>query len=237
MKRIIITDGKAVPSAAIREIELSMREKLEHCESSENLQTGDIVLLSISHHLARQLIDRGLTELHNTTPETDAFHVLCANHVLYIIGSSKRGIMQGIHQLALNDEFRNFDEGIEHKGSSSMPFRAFALLDDGVFKDVSDAETIRSCVRYLSAMGASHVAATNDFSGGPEKMLHSFVPSRIFPNSTPPEFRSRLRGILRTIIDAAGEYGLDVFFDTALLPSCNISQREEFINAFSPDVV
>ncbi len=247
LKRIVISDETLIPGAAVREIQMSIGIKLPHVTACRELQAGDIVLACITDEAASALIHNGLTNLHNATPETDAFHTISHQGILYILGASGRGVMQGIYALAMRDEFKKFNEKINHAGSASMAYRIFALMDLGVFKldlkvheqpDFS-AEAIRSCVRYLSIIGASHVAATNDFSGGEAKHMHSYVESSIFPNASTPEQRKRLKKVLRAIIDAAKEYGLGVFFDSALIAASGNSenQRKNFISRFSEDAL
>jgi len=65
------------------------------------------------------------------------------------------------------------------------------------------AATFHSCARYLARMGASHLAATHDFAGGPARDLHAYVTSAIFPQAADPARRATFRAALRAITNAA----------------------------------
>ncbi|MEI6070889.1 MAG: hypothetical protein WCS31_03790 [Verrucomicrobiae bacterium] len=231
IKRIYIADPALTPSAAISELNIFHQREWPVAVPPQKSREGDVVLALISDKLMRPLIDDGLTNLHNKLVSSDAFHVLSVNGTVYILGSSGRGILQGVYQFILHSESNKN----ELRGTFSFPYRIFALLMDGVFKPDFPTETIRSCVKYLSVMGASHVAATNDFSGDPQKSFYSYVESSIFPNSSTSESRQKNRRVLRDIIDAAKEFGMDILFESIFMPSSR--DRESLLALFPEEVI
>ena len=241
LKRIIIADEDGVPSAAIPELHAAAGKVLP-VETGCNLKAGDLVLSRISHHASSPLIIKGLTSLHNSIPESDAFQIFRHNGILYILGSSRRGVMQGIHEFCLRDGFNNIAGNSVIQGAFAFPCRIFSPIVQGIFNNKLDADAIRSCARYLSLTGASHIAATNDFSGGPARDLHSYVQSSIFPKASDRRLGIELRKSLRATIDAAVEFGLDILFDCRLLPCqggpwVKDADRLAFLQHFPADVL
>ena len=191
----------------------------------------ELVAALISSPEIRPLIEAGKTDLHNIPPDRDAFHVLPWNGMLYIIGSNPRGAMQGVIEFIR----RGGDADLEFTGVFSLKYRIHALLSQGVYKEHPDRETIRDCVKFLAMCGASHVAATNDFSGNRYKSFYNYVPSSIFPDCSQEETRKESCRILHDIIDAAKEFGLGVLFETIFMPVN--SSKEALEKMFAPEVV
>ena len=74
LKRIIIADEDGIPSAAIPELHAAAGKVLP-VETGCKLKAGDLVLSRISHPAASPLIIKGLTSLHNSVMESDAFQI------------------------------------------------------------------------------------------------------------------------------------------------------------------
>jgi hypothetical protein len=205
-------------------------------------QAGDAVLAVISHPVAAPLIRHGWTDLHNTAPAHDAFHVLEREGVLWILGGSARGVMQGVHELTSTLATTDA-ELLNCTGRFSLPCRVFSpLIGNQLQRDSMTPEIIRSSVRYLGRMGASHVAVTHDFAGDGARDMHSYVESKIFPQASDPARRQRLRASLRAILDAAADFGLDALFDARLFPCQGgpwmpSEAREGFLRRFPAEVL
>lgn len=197
----------------------------------EKQVSAELVAAPVSSPAVRPVIEAGKTGLHNIPSGRDAFHVLPWNGTLYIIGSNPRGVVQGVIEFIR----RGGDPNLEFDGVFALKYRIHALLSQGVYKEHLDRKTIRDCVKFLAMCGASHVAATNDFSGNRYKSFYNYVPSSLFPNCSQEETRKESCRILHDIIDAAKEFGLGILFETVFMPVSE--SREALAEKFSPEVV
>ena len=205
---------------------------------------GDAVLALVSNPVVRPLIESGRTNLHNIAPEQDGFHVLEQDGVVWFLGSSWRGVLQGVHGLTAGPGQPGFPAGLEFQGSFALPTRIFSpVLGSQLFTSpASTPAVLQRCMRYLSRMGASHAALTHDFCGGPARDLHAYVDSRVFPDAADPALRTSFRKTLRALIDAAKGYGLEVLFDARLLPCqggpwVKEEDRQRFLSRYPAEVL
>jgi hypothetical protein len=146
--------------------------------------------------------------------------------------------MQGVHAYAATPD------AVPIHGAFAFSRRIFSpVIGSQMFTAPPPAsDDYRACARYLSVMGASHLAATHDFAGGPSRDLHVYVESDIFPDAADPTRRSHLRECLRSYIDAATDYGLGVHFDCRLLPCQGgpwvaPGDRDDFLTRFPAEVL
>lgn len=239
LKRILVTEDHPVLRTAAAELNRVLGTKTGICAAGVPA-AGDAVLARVSHPLVRPLIASGRTNLHNVAADRDGFHVLEQDGVIWLVGSSWRGVLQGVIALTTGPESPGFPPGLEFHGSFAFGTRIFSpLLGPRL---LAAPELIDGCMRYLSGLGASHVALTHDFSGGPARDLHAYVDSRIFPAAADPVLRGTLRLALRAMIDAAQRYGLDLLFDARLLPCqggpwVKAEDRQRFLERYPGDVL
>jgi hypothetical protein len=204
---------------------------------------GDLVLALTGHPLVQALVRSGRTDLHDRDPARDPFHVLVLDGVGWIIGGSPRGLLNGVHLVTGAQGPVELAEGFDRRGSFALRERTFAPFFSGwtLFDDQKTTPAaLRAAVRLVSRMGASQVAATNDF--GPDRDLHAFVPSSIFPDAFPADRRSALAARLRLLIAAAQDFGLGVQFDSNQLacqggPWVAEADRHAFLQRFPAEVL
>ena len=204
---------------------------------------GDAVLALASDPLVQPLIRCGRTNLHNQAVGRDAFHLFTDAGILWVLGASERGVLQGVNQLTCPSAPTTPAANLDLSASFAFSHRLFSpILGRHLLAPGTSPAALRSCMRYLSRMGASHLAATHDFAGGPSRDLHAYVETSVFPQATDPEQCQALRAALRGAIDAAREYGLDILFDSRLIPCQGgpwvpEAERQKFLRRFPPQVL
>jgi len=226
--RIVKADA-TVPSAVYDEIGLPVAEGGE-------VRNGDLVPLTIAHPLARPLIEKGLVNLHNVPADRDAWEVVEDGGKTYLLGSNPRAVMQAAW--AYVD-----DPGgaLPRSGEFAFRYRIFAGKYNGAIN--CGKATRPGLIRYLSYIGASHVAPVNDFAGNANKNFFNYVDSETFPNAAQyapgtPKDRANRRKALRAVIDEAKRYGLGILFETILMPALSGKDAKAYMDEhFSPDVV
>lgn len=239
--RVVLTEEHRVLRTAAGEVKRWLRRELP-VVVGDKPEKGDLVLSRISAPAATPLIRAGLTDLHNTAPGADAFQILRHEQRLWVLGGSWRGVMQGVHELTLSGDWPGEDGALDHRGQFSLRFRVFSpLFGNQLYREQTSPEGMRAAVRYLSLMGASHVAVSHDFSGG-EIDLHNFVESKIFPKAGDAAARPRLRRQLRALLAAAADYGLGALYDGRFLPCqggpwISPAQREQWLQQFPAEVL
>jgi len=219
LKRILLTEDHLVMRTAAAELNRTLGTHLEITVSGVPT-AGDAVITRVSNPVARPLVQGGWTNLHNIAPEQDGYHVLERDGVVWFLGSSWRGALQGVHGLTAGPECPDLLPGVDFAGSFSFSTRIFSpIMGSGLFNpQTSPPPVMQACMRYLSRIGASHVALTNDFDGGPPRDMYSYVESTILPHAIDPKQRDSYRKSLRAMIDAAKIHGLDCLFDARMLP-------------------
>lgn len=239
--RVVLTEDHRVLQTAATEVKRWLKRDLPVVVGGKP-EKGDLVLSRISAATAAPLIRQGLTDLHNTAPESDAFQILEHEQRLWVLGSSWRGVMQGVHELTLSGALTGADGTLDHRGQFSLRYRVFSpLFRDQLYREQTSPAAVREAIRYLSLMGASHVAVTHDFSGS-EIDLHNFIESKIFPKAGDAAARQRIRSHLRMVLDAAADYGLGALYDGRFLPCQGgpwipAKKREQFLEQFPAEVL
>ena len=239
--RVVLTEDHRVLQTAATEVKRWLNRDLPVVVGGKP-EKGDLVLSRISAAAATPLIRQGLTDLHNMAPEADAFQILEHEQRLWILGSSWRGVMQGVHELTLSGALTGDDGTLDHRGQFALRYRVFSpLLGDQLYREQTSPAAVREAIRYLSLMGASHVAVSHDFSGS-EIDLHNFVESKIFPKAGDAAVRQRIRSHLRMILDAAADYGLGALYDGRFLPCQGgpwipAVKRKQFLEQFPAEVL
>lgn len=219
----------AVPCAVYDEIGLPVAECRE-------VREGDMVPLTIAHPLARPLIERGLTNLHNVPADRDAWEIVADGGKTYLLGSNPRAVMQAAWAY-IDDP----DGALPRSGEFALRYRVFAGKYNGAIN--CGKATMPGLIRYLSYIGASHVAPVNDFAGNANKNFFNYVDSETFPNAAQyapgtPKDRANRRKALRAVIDEAKRYGLGILFETILMPAMSGKDAKEYMEEhFSPDVI
>jgi len=240
-QRIVLTEDNRVLKTAATELLQWLGADLPVVTGNTS-DAGDIVLSLISAAAALSFIEKGLTNLHNISAEQDAFQILEQDQKLWVLGSSLRGVMQGINEIILSADTFPGDEPLNVQRLFSLKYRVFSPLIWGqMYAGEASDETVRKWIRYLSLMGASHIAVNHDFSGSSLDM-HKYVESKIFPKAADPDERLHLHKRLRQIINAASDYGLGIFFDSRLLPCqggpwTSEEKRAQFMEKFPAEVL
>jgi hypothetical protein len=182
-----------------------------------------------------QLIRRGLINLHNTDPGRDAFEALRLGAVLYLLGSTPRGLLQAVYAL---DEQLVFNKQVPSDWYASGVFR----IGQRHFHPRFDSwPGERADIRYLSRLGASHCLISHDWQGS-LRSFQGYVTSPIFPNAVPPEEVARNSAGLRQLIENCHDYGLDLALWITELP-CQGGPwmpepvRRAWLDQFSPEVL
>ena len=228
--RILKADS-AVPAAVYDEIGLPVAEG---CEARD----GDVVPLTVAHPLARPLVEKGLVNLHNVPADRDAWEIVADGGRIYLLGSNPRAVMQSAWAY-LDDP----DGTLPRSGEYAFRYRVFAGKYNGAIN--CDKATMPGLIRYLSCIGASHVAPVNDFAGDMNKSFFNYVDSEIFPKASASrsvpgtsQDRASRRAKLRAVIDEAKRYGLGILFETILMPVLSKDEGKRHMEEhFSPDVI
>ena len=205
---------------------------------------GDAVFALVSNPVAHPLVQGGRTNLHNIAPEQDGYHVLERDGVVWFLGSSWRGVLQGVQGLTAGPESPALSPGCDFAGSFAFSTRIFSPImgSSMLTSPASTPSVMEACMRYLSRMGASHVALTHDFAGGPARDLYAYVDSTVFPHAAEPKLRETLRKSLRAMIDASKIHGLDCLFDARMLPCQGgpwvpAEERQRFLGRYPAEVL
>ncbi len=240
LRRIVIASDDPVFQTAATELAWSLHPLPVVVSATPT--AGDAVLCVIDNPLAAPLILDGLTDLHNVAPARDGFHVIEHQQCLWILGGSKRGVLNAVYAVA--DALVCGADGGQVRGAFAFDYRIFSpIIGSGFIGGAGMiADDYRAPIRYVSRLGASHVAATHDFAGGPSRDLHAYVASDIYPLAADPAPRDQFRRNLRSIIDVASKFGLGVYFDSRLFacqggPWETEAVRDQFLQRFPADVL
>ncbi|MBX7258736.1 MAG: hypothetical protein K1Y02_20410, partial [Candidatus Hydrogenedentes bacterium] len=150
----------------------------------------------------RDLVKTGRMNLHNVPPARDAYEIVVQDGVVYVLGNTPRGMLQGVYTLQeLVRQGAVIDGGQTIRGTFQIRERYIHQRFNGWPGEAAD-------VRYISHMGASHCLMTHDWMGNLRHM-QGYVTSPLFPDAVDPATVKESRDFLRTIIGNCLDHGLE----------------------------
>lgn len=168
--------GEGLPSAVLRE--------------DRPLPSGIFAATPTESAHARSFIVRGLIDLHNVSPDLDAFELVVYRGTLYIWANTPRGLLQGVYQL--QDRLRSSRDlppGWRERGTFRIPRRIFHPRFEGWPGERAD-------FRHISRLGASHCLLSHDWHK--QRNFQQFVVGRRFPDAVDADVVRRKAEQLRT---------------------------------------
>lgn len=182
---------------------LEVRQTDRPASSAGAPSRGLLLSLVAETAATADLVRHGLIDLHNVDPAVDAFELLIDGGWLIILGTTPRGLLQGVYELheALLEHGPALPEGFHSAGRFHIPRRIFHQCF------MSPWPGSRAEVRSISRLGATHCLVNHDWH--PNRNFQAFVRSPIFPEAFDgPTVEANHRGLRRVIEDAA-DFGLE----------------------------
>jgi hypothetical protein len=159
----------------------------------------------------RDLIRRGLVNLHNVTPGQDAFECLRDGDALHLLGSTPRGVLHAVYAL---EESLVFGPELPPDWHAQGVFR----IDQRHFHPRFDQwPGERADIRYLSRLGASHCLISHDWQGS-RRSFQGYVTSPVFPEAVPEDEVAGNREGLKRLVSDCRDYGLGLALWITELP-------------------
>ena len=194
--------------------------------------------------VCRELVKKGIINLHNQEPGTDAFAVVDYMDALILIGTTPRGMLHAVYwiadRLALG---KGIPAGVRIEQSFQISRRIFhPRFDSYIFHPRLDCwPDARSDIRYLSHIGATHCLVDHDWQGS-LRNFQGYVTSPIFPDAVDSATVARQHDNLRQLLEDCADYGLEPCLWLTELP-CQGGpwvpepQRQEFLKRFPSEVL
>ncbi len=182
-----------------------------------------------------ELIRRGLVNLHNVSPDRDAFECQRDGAALYLLGSTPRGVLHAVYAL---EERLVFGPELPPDWHVHGVFRIGQRHFHPRF-DRWPGE--RADIRYLSRLGASHCLICHDWQGS-LRSFQGYVTSPIFPDAVPKDEVAGNRTGLKRLVADCRDHGLGLALWITELPCQGgpwvpAPQRQAWLDRFPAEVL
>jgi hypothetical protein len=192
-----------------------------------------VSLLETRPEIAR-VIRSGRINLHNVDPALDAYAALVEGGVLYLLGTTPRGLLQAVYEL--RGQLERGEPLVEGWGVEGI----FRVLQRLFHPRLQGWPGERADIRYLSLLGASHCLVSHDWQGD-LRHLQGYVTSPLFPEAVDPEQVAANHAGLRQLVDWCADYGLENALWLTELPCQGgpwtpAPDRARFLTRYAPEV-